>query len=269
MYFHYQNLKKEEKGSKYISNGRFWLGESPKFRAEWVVPGNDLSLKLNLNDYGDDAIGGHIGIWFFTFFWGVEWRPLYNFLEKITKRKDQTYTNGRQIGFTLGHGALSIAVWDDPMESRSVDPWWWHQYINLADFFFGRSKCTTEILEERDIVVPMPEKSYPAKAKMMLYTWSRPRWFDKKLKRVEIDVPGGIPHEGKGENSYDCGQDATFGMTTGECHSIAEGVGKLVGTVLHDRVRYGGWGDWNWQKAPEKNAFGSYQLVSNHDTFNY
>jgi hypothetical protein len=135
------------------------------------------------------------------------------------------------------------------MESRRDDPWWWHQYFDLGDIFFGHTTCAKEVLEERNVLIPMPEKSYESTAKLMLYTWTRPRWFSKSLKRVEIDVPEGLPHEGKGENSWDMGVDRTFGMITDECHSIAEGVGKLVGSVLNRRVRYGGYGDWNWQKS--------------------
>jgi hypothetical protein len=98
----------------------------------------------------------------------------------------------------------------------------------------------------------MPEGAYQGTAKLVLYEWSRPRWFTKRMKRCEIRVPAGIPHEGKGDNSWDCGADATFGMTTGECSSIPQGVGLLVGSVLRDRVEYGGWGDRNWNKQRER-----------------
>jgi hypothetical protein len=249
MYFHYQNLKKDEKSTRYLAQGRFWLGQKPQLHCEWTVPGRDLSLQLDLNHYGDTAIGGHIGLYFFTLYWGIEWNPLYRLLEKITRRRDQKYTNGRSIGFHLGGGALSLMGWDDPMESRGTDPWWWHQYINLDTFFLGRSKCTQEILETREVEIPMPEKSYKATANLVLYTWTRPRWFKKQIKRVDIKIPEGIPFEGKGENSWDCGHDATYGITTGECHSIPEGVGMLVGSVLRDRVKNGGYGDWNWKKS--------------------
>lgn len=248
MYFHYQNLKKEEK-SKHWFYGRCWIGDKPQLSLDWVAPGKDLSFTLNLNHYGDTAIGGHIGLVLFTLYWGIDWRPLYSLLEKLTRRSDQKYTNGRTLGFSIDSSCAYLELWHDPMESRGQDPWWWRMsmyWYNLP----GRPVCKTEVLEERDVMIPMPEKSYPAQAKLMLYSWTRPFWFTKHLKRVQIDIPSGIPFPGKGENSWDCGDDAAYGMTTGECRSIAEGIGMLVGSVLNDRVRYGGWGNFNWQKDP-------------------
>lgn len=159
----------------------------------------------------------------------------------------------RELGFSFHGGALWWDLWVDPMGGYPCPQGKWRDScFHFDDFFLGKSKCTREVLEERDVLVPMPEKAYPAHAKLMRYTWTRPRWFSKSIKRVEIDIPDGIPHEGKGENSWDCGHDATFSMTTGECNSIPEGVGKLVGSCLKDRVKYGGWGDWKWDKPKEE-----------------
>jgi hypothetical protein len=73
--------------------------------------------------------------------------------------------------------------------------------------------------------------------------------------RVDLKIDKGIPHAGKGENSWDCGDDATYGMCCA-VKNIAEGVGVLVGSVLHDRVKYGGYGDWLWcrQEPPKYGA---------------
>lgn len=133
-------------------------------------------------------------------------------------------------------------------EWHASTPRWRKGAFHFQDFFFGKPTCSTEVVEERDVLVPMPEKSYQATAQLVRYTWSRPRWFDKVVIRCEIKVKEGIPHEGKGENSWDCGPDATYSMTTGECRSIAEGVGRMVGSILRDRVKYGGYKDWSWSK---------------------
>lgn len=155
------------------------------------------------------------------------------------------------ISLTLHSGALWWKLWTPTMEWSSKTPRWRDGSFDFADFFLGRAKCSHQTIEEREILVPMPEKSYPATATLAEWVWKRPRWFAKRLKRVSIDIPGGIPFPGKGENSWDCGDDATFGITTGECRSIAEGVGQLVGSVLRDRVRNGGWDDWTWKRQEE------------------
>jgi len=164
--------------------------------------------------------------------------------------KYRSYGEDREIEISFHHDALYWRFWTDPMSWSSSTPKWRHGSFNVPDFFLGRSKCTHETIEAQDIVVPMPEKAYPAKAELQRWTWKRPRWFAKTIMRAQIEIPGGIPLPGKGENSWDCGDDATFSITC-QAKSIPEGVGVLVGSVLRDRVRYGGWGDWMWSRAAE------------------
>lgn len=165
------------------------------------------------------------------------------------------YGSGRELSLTFHDQAVWWHLWVDRDSWSSDRPRWRDGNLHPLDVVFGRMNCTTETLEEREILVPMPEKSYSATAKLERYTWKRPRSpLSKQMLRVSIDVPKGIPHEGKGENSWDCGADATFGITTGECKSIPEGVGILVGSVLRSRVRYGGWDDWSWKKEDGNGA---------------
>lgn len=154
----------------------------------------------------------------------------------------------REIQVSFHGGAMWWHLWCDPWGDERRWSKLRYGSFHFDDFLLGRSKCERSTIEERQVLVPMSERSYQATAKLVLYEWKRPRWFTKRMKRCEINVPEGIPHEGKGENSWDCGTDATFGITTGECYSIPQGVGILVGSVLRDRVRYGGWSDWSWNK---------------------
>lgn len=148
---------------------------------------------------------------------------------------------GRELSIRAHSGSIWLNLWTEPWDGKT-------HVFHFKDFFIGKATHSETILEERDILVPMPEKAYPAHAKFFESTWTYPRWFATKIKRVSIDVPEGIPHEGKGENSWDCGRDATYGITTGPCRGIPEGVGHLVGSVLRERVKNGGYSDWNWTK---------------------
>ncbi len=245
MYYHSQNLKKEDHDNTWF-NRRCWIGDEPQLHFQLVAPGKGISFTIELNHYGDTAIGGRIGLFFFTLYWGIDWRPLYRLLEKFTRRRDQKYTNGRTMGFSIDSQCMYLELWNDPMEHRGRDPKWWRMSTYWHDIT-GRPKYHEKTLEEREVMIPMPEKSYPATAILKLVWWSRPFLPTKFMKRVEIKIPEGIPFPGKGENSWDCGDDAAYGMTT-ESNSIAFGVGKLVGSVLHDRIRYGGWDNYKWDK---------------------
>lgn len=158
----------------------------------------------------------------------------------------------REVKVSVHGNAVWWTVWRDWRDgwSRRI-PRWREGSFHFDDFLLGPSKCSQRVVEERAITVPMPERSYPATAKLVEYTWKRPRWFVRRMMRVQIDLPEGIPHEGKGENSWDCGTDATYGITTGECRTIAAGVGVLVGSVLEQRIKHGGWRDWKWERNEE------------------
>ena len=150
------------------------------------------------------------------------------------------------LGFTNGL-TVSVSLFADTMGWKKGDLKW---YWNITDKLKGRYEVSKKIIEEQDLLIPMPEKSYQAHAILADWTWKYPRWFSKTIRRCEIDIPEGLPHAGKGENSWDCGDDATFGITTGSVRSIPEAVGQLVGSSLATRVRYGGWNDYNFQRKP-------------------
>jgi len=145
--------------------------------------------------------------------------------------------------------SISISLFSDWTSGKKGD---WKWYWNLSDKLKGRYKVSKEIVKEIDILIPMPEKAYQAHAVLADWTWKYPRWFPKTVRRCEIEIPEGLPHAGKGENSWDCGDDATYSMTTGRVRNIPEAVGKLVGSVLNDRVRHGGWEDWEWTREKKE-----------------
>ncbi|HET7101595.1 MAG TPA: hypothetical protein VFJ52_10630, partial [Terriglobia bacterium] len=98
----------------------------------------------------------------------------------------------------------------------------------------------------RPISIPLPEGSYAARYRLERRTWWRARWPRKLVKvAADIDIPGGLQIPGKGENSWDCGEDAYFGLgcrETDEPSIIAACVQKVMAT----RERYGG---INWRPA--------------------
>ncbi len=154
----------------------------------------------------------------------------------------------RHIGLSISAWSFRWNLWtdDDIWDSRT--PRWRQGSFAIDNFLFGKASYERKVIEERDIKIPMPEGCYDAHIKLCEDKWTRRRGLTKIVKRIDADIPKGIPCAGKGENSWDCGDDATFGMCC-VARSIAEGVGHIVGGVLHDRVRYGGWEDWHWQRG--------------------
>lgn len=120
---------------------------------------------------------------------------------------------------------------------------------SLARFFFGYISSEKELLREGRFLVPLPEGTYQG-------TWKEERYKQHYTKLVGKlydffkrrkwsyswtgDIPGGIPIQGKGENSYDCGMDGIYSLSTGPQRSPQALSGAFVRSVLEGREAYGG-----------------------------
>jgi hypothetical protein len=127
----------------------------------------------------------------------------------------------------------------DGWDSR--DPWWRNAIrLRFSDWIFGKWSYGGRVIETRDVLIPMPEGCYRAVAKHEIATWRRRFgivW--RRRDSWNIDIPGGIPFSGKGENSWDCGDDGLFGLGGGISVTLEERIGEIVASVLKSRSRHG------------------------------
>lgn len=154
---------------------------------------------------------------------------------------------------------LSIAFWRDDMGSSygrwqrmlAELPWrgaGWHWYLHPFRWIVGDADVEYDASSERSepVLVRMPEGDYPAVWTRQRCRWQRPRWFAAAwVWRHSLDIPGGIPLAGKGENGWDCDDDATYGVTmaaTDLPETPAETAEKFADRHLADRIRRGGSG---------------------------
>lgn len=155
----------------------------------------------------------------------------------------------RETEWRIHSNALWWSVWAPEGSWHSKCPKWRHG--SWHPLGHGR-RMSEELIKTEEVEVPMPERTYRATATLSKCTsgYERlPRLFDREWFGVEIKMHAGeqIPHPGKGENSWDCGEDATYSMSTA-ARSIEEGIGQLVGSVLRSRRRHGG---RSWRPAPK------------------
>lgn len=247
MRFHWQNLDDGPIKKKWF-HGRCWIGSWKRaLNIEWVIPDwKSWRFGFGVNDGdGNNEWTFNFGCGLFTLYFAlpITELPIGHWTEFQGKRL--FIPEEREFKIYIFEYSLWICLWVNPMESRHNDPWWKKVHrFNLADLLLGRRKCTTEIIGSGETLIPMPEGSYRATYKTERRTWKRPRSFFK-LQRVDfwLDIPGGIPHEGKGENSWDCGEDGLCGIG-GE--TLEKAIGAAVSSVLNDRKRYG------WRRAPKE-----------------
>lgn len=117
--------------------------------------------------------------------------------------------------------------------------WGWQKVIHARDRLFGKRRYQQTVLATHDAVIRFPEGDYPLKVTLRRDSWYRPRWFPRHVHRAEIECLKPIPSPGKGENSWDMDDDATYGMTC-PAATVAEAIEHLRTSVQRDRMRYGG-----------------------------
>lgn len=171
------------------------------------------------------------------FFCGIYLSYSSRFISKITTwishKIGEKYQRSFNSHIHLYHNALSVTIFGDHVGDNAWINWYW----DLARFFKGKAKYSAEILKEGTTEIAMPEKRYPANYKIERWTWTYPRWFKKTRVGISFDFPEAIPHEGKGENSWDCGMDGTFGMSLNYTH-LRQACDDVIMSVIKERMRH-------------------------------
>jgi hypothetical protein len=156
----------------------------------------------------------------------------------------KTKYDHRRIGFRIFDWAFWWSCWEDEMSWRSKDPWWMRWSFNLRDFVLGLCKYEKVTLSKHRIWIPLPEGEYLAEAGLQVSTWRRRHWpwWPLTIRRLGTDVEvlqwGGLPFEGKGENSYDCGRDGLFGYSV-DGHDLSKAIAMGVELTLRCRAKHG------------------------------
>lgn len=145
-----------------------------------------------------------------------------------------------QFGIDVHDWAIWFHPWANLWEWNRKQPWWRQTYaFHIKDFLLGKQRCEkTTIREDIPACIHMPEGNYHGKAQFEVYSFKRPRWFGWKRLSTWIEVPKGIPHSGKGENSWDCGDDGIW-ATGCEGHDIEKAEENFRQAVMRNRKKYG------------------------------
>jgi hypothetical protein len=240
MYRFFQNLNDHGKklyhfrGSIGPDYNRIWL----KYE---LVSGFDFRFRFKIKSY--PKISLTIGYLFGTAYLTL---PFFKF-----KVRESLVS-----GFYFYHWAF---VWDwmrNENEWSRGTPKWRHLYFHIDDFFLGKSEAVnTELLSEDDIYFSLGGKEF----KMDSIKWERTKIFrrhipfslyHKTMHYVKMDINKPPMRAGKGENSWDCGDDGTFGMSAGWKFEeptwtnreicTRRAIQYYVDSVMKDVQRYGG-----------------------------
>ncbi len=139
-----------------------------------------------------------------------------------------------ETGFSVSHdwGYVSIGH-DDSGWSKSG----WHFSFSPFRVLFGRTKYSEFDIERVERIAWIDGEQHALKIRRFTSVWAWPRWpFKRRFNRADIEpvVPVAIP--GKGENGYDCGEDAIHSLTV-KCKNADQAVAKFVENVLNARFK--------------------------------
>lgn len=220
-----------------VGEGSAWDEIEGHWCIPWWIDGGSLHAELTLDDdehrYG---LSLGLGIGLFGLRWG---RP------RQEKRS-------REYGIRWHDQFVSLKLGAKPHEWSRDQPWWWENTLNLYKFLFGGHEYTETVLEEARGYIKMPEGRYPASVKITFDEWTaKRRWarglrfrpFYKSVQRAEIEPDTPVPHPGKGENSYDQGEDAMFSLVT-PAADVGDALQKAADSVMRSRIKYGSGYEW-------------------------
>lgn len=154
------------------------------------------------------------------------------------------------IRFLYGFCDISISwnIWNDDDSWSSSDPKWKHYWINFHPIFFGKHKCEFKPIETKTCKIEILENEiYEVKITKKLRIDSWPRLPSKKSFCYEASSVG-IQVPGKGENSWDCGEDARSSMSFPDrgYKTLQDAAEFYKKSIVKDRERYGG---KNWKPS--------------------
>lgn len=218
------------KGSP-LRRGRAWLWYSGRNNVglDWCIHG---SFRIGMSLGRGEKVSLSLGLILFTAY--------------LSFPCPRRWWNCERVSEMYWHeGTLVIHPWARAMEWRAKDPWWVRGVsICPMDLIFGRRKHSDYVIDKKPVKVPLPERVYDGTVKIEHATWRRSRWPWWPLRRdrirYEVAVEGGVPVPGKGENSWDCGDDAIHSQSSCLPRSEEAAVASFVESVLTTRRRYGG-----------------------------
>lgn len=230
MHFHWQNLNDRNGGGSAWREGRaWWHFKRRTLRVEWVHFRHPC-FALELTEAGGDGdeLALHVALFF-----GSWW---------VSLNRCRTHEADTAFGVRTG-----ITLWDDWLRvfwrhnsdtGKKIGREWG---VHLLDVLLGRTQYREGAAHVHRILVPMPERGYTGTCILRDDSWKRSRWFRKTIRRAHIDMDEGeqIPVPGKGENAWDCDDDAIFGLTT-PAHDVTEAVLAIQASAARTRERHGG-----------------------------
>ncbi len=238
-WWHWQNLK--EDSPKAWLHGSGWLNDRrSRFRLglEWLLPSPFTHASIEFGD-GDYQITASLACPLFAGWIHVQGIRAFDRFHLFSGYSGTM----RKIGLSFYSWSLSWTLWADPSGWSPTKPRWRDGWFDLPDFLLGKATHTKTDQEPIPATLTFAEGDYPVTVVFFHQRWKRPRWPWPKLRDgAEVNSETGIPVPGKGENSWDCDDDAFLSIGA-SAKTVEEALAQVKAKVEKRREQYGGH-DW-------------------------
>lgn len=126
---------------------------------------------------------------------------------------------GRDYGFYFYQWAFVWSFHAKPNESNSKDPWWMKQYIHIDEFFFGKAESIEMTLDTHHapLYFRLGTKIFKLdeiklKRRKIFRTFIPFALYHHTYHTMDIKCENPPMRAGKGENSWDCEPDGSYGL---------------------------------------------------------
>lgn len=263
IYFKFLNLSPVDSEKLFHFRGHLGRGWRDLWLRFEVASGRALKLTYDHGEAGDNDSSSMvtIGLFFFTAYISFNlprhWYFQKRCLATWDNNKEFYLVQGRRYGFYFYDWAFVWHFHAKAHESSSKDPWWMHQYIHLDELVFGKVEMLkAEICSIEDIHFKIGEKEFVMDSiEWIRYTRFRRfipySLYHRKSIGVDMKIEDPPKRAGKGENSWDCDDDGSYGLHRSWPHetpnylknrdiAAKQAVDIYVSSLFSDLKRYGG-----------------------------
>lgn len=224
----------------FCTHGRAWLKwEGNGIGAEWSLFSRGMGIGVTFSSTGDYAIMLSLAIPFlFALYLSLERAKWVKRLPGVQWVSGDYNSGERELRIAVHDNAVWWNIWINGMGMRESS--WRDNCFHFDDFFLGRSKHSATPRQYCTAVLEMPEGFYTARIVLFTSTWKRPRWpFATSVALADVEIEGGVPVPGDGENDWDMDDDAIFSSTL-PAATVEEALSAVRESAMRDRRRNGG-----------------------------
>lgn len=249
-FWNWHNYSEEKHPGSFPWHGRAYAyldGSEDALRVEWNLRSKSCGISLAATPHEETTWTASIKLPPIALYFGAslkKHRLLHRLAEKLVELIPgdmNTKYSGRRFDVSVHDWSLWWHFWVDDSGWFGTRPRWRDGSFHFLDFLLGKQQYASRLVDSREIVVCMPEGQYRGCCELRSDTWTRPRGVTRELRRAHVDMVDPIPVPGKGENAWDCDEDALHGGTFA-AKTFAEAVGHLTESALRTRERHGGAG---------------------------